>query len=50
MRLDQVFTGLEMSIQKNTQNKAELRDLEIMDQNKADINEVKRVEEKVDRL
>jgi hypothetical protein len=31
MRLDQVFTGLEMSIQKNTQNKAELRDLEIID-------------------
>ena len=50
MRLDQVFTGLEMSIQKNTQNKAELRDLEIIDQNKADINEVKRVEDKVDRL
>ena len=40
MRLDQVFAGLEMSIAKNSANKAEMKDLEGLDKAKAGLEEV----------
>ncbi len=45
MRLDSIFQGIEMSILKQTSTKAETRDVENLDMAKADISEVKRLEE-----
>lgn len=50
MRLDQIFTGLEMSIVKATSGKAEMTDIESIERSKADISEIKRLEEKIERL
>ena len=50
MRLNSIFTGLEMSIAKSGANKAEMADLEILEKSKADVSEVKRLDEKIDRM
>lgn len=50
MKIESIFNGLEMSILKNTNTKAELQDLEILDKSKADISEMKRLEERFERL
>jgi len=50
MRLDQIFAGLEMSIVRATQGKAEMEDIESVERSKADRAEIKRLEEKIERL
>jgi len=50
MRIDTIFTGLEMSIQKSSVTKAELSDVEAIDKSKADISKLKSLEERFDRL
>lgn len=47
MRLESIFQGIEMSILKQTSTKAETRDVENLDMAKADISEVKRLEEQL---
>ena len=47
MRIDSIFSGIEMSILKQTSTKAETRDIENLDRAKADISEVKRLEEQL---
>ena len=49
-RLDQIFTGLEMAIVKNTCTKVEMRDLEVFDKTKADNSNLKRLEDKFERM
>jgi hypothetical protein len=50
MRLEQLFSGIELSILKQTSTKAEMADLETIDRIKADVNMVKQIEERLDRL
>jgi hypothetical protein len=50
MRLEQIFAGLELSIAKSAADKAPIEDVEALERTKADSSEIKRVEEKVNRL
>jgi hypothetical protein len=50
MRLETIFAGLEMSIAKGSKDRVEIADLEALEKSKADVGEINRLEEKVDRL
>jgi len=50
MRLETIFAGLEMSIAKGAKDRVEIQDLEALERGKADVGEINRLDEKVDRL